>query len=248
MEKFRTLLIPSLVVLTTFCILMALGVWQIQRLQWKLDLIATVERQTKQTPVNFAKALQLFESEDSIEYLPIELRGEFLNSGERHYFSTYDGVAGWFIFTPLLVDGNSVVFVNRGFVPDQLKDITARLDGVVSGPTSVRGLIRIPPSSKPNYFTPENEPAGNRYFWRDLESMANSAILPENRRVVQFFVDEFSRLSNTHPTGGTTRLNFSNNHLQYAVTWFGLAIVLACVYAFFLRSRIVRESGSNLAT
>jgi len=91
-------------------------------------------------------------------------------------------------------------------------------------------------------FTPNNEPEANRWFWRDLDRMVHSMYPTATLDVPPFFIEaEKSDVPGGWPEGGQTRLSLPNNHLQYAITWFGLAAALIVIYAFYVRSLYRRE-------
>ena len=100
----------------------------------------------------------------------------------------------------------------------------------------VTGLLRAPDTQ--GLFIPDNDPARNRWFWRDLAGMTVSMFPGGSTRVAPFFLDaERSEVPGVWPRGGQTRLALPNNHLQYAITWFVLAFCIAVIYVFYVRSR-----------
>lgn len=214
--------------------LVALGAWQLQRLAWKQDLIARVEARAHGEPVSLDEAVRRIERDGEIEYQRVRAEGSYLHDRERHLYTVVDGRPGWRIVTPLETPGGAIVMVERGFVPDGLKEASSRAAGLVEGRVAVTGLARAP--GKANAFTPESDPDGNRWFWRDLEGMAASALGAGRRgRVVPFFIEaEASEVPGGWPRGGVTRIDFPNRHLEYAITWFGLALALLGVYAVIL--------------
>jgi surfeit locus 1 family protein len=122
-------------------------------------------------------------------------------------------------------------------VPYDRKDPAARAQGQVKGEVTVTGLARDPLSEKPSFIVPENQPAKNMFYWKDLSAMAASAGLPADK-VLPFFVDANNAPNpGGLPVGGVTLINLPNNHFQYALTWYGLALVLLVVVAIRLRER-----------
>lgn len=218
--------------LPVFVALVGLGAWQVQRLHWKEGLIAAVDARIALPPRPLDEVLA---SGDDIDYRPVTVSGTFVHSGERHFFSTFNGETGFQLFTPLDRGGGVHVFVNRGFVPYDRKDPATRAEGQVSGPVTITGLARAVLSGKPGRFLPDNDPSGNMFYWKDLDAMAASAGLPAGARVLPLFIDAGPAPNpGGLPVGGTTIVAFPNNHLQYAVTWFGLALALALVTGAFL--------------
>ena len=222
--------------LCMLALLVGLGLWQIQRLAWKEGLIAEIETRTKAPPVDLRSALATARAGD-VSYTRIKAEGRFLNDKERYLFAIADGTVGWDVITPLMTVDGEALLVNRGFVPDALRDPSTRQAGEPDGTVTVTGLARTPETQ--GSFTPDNEPARNRWFWRDLSGMAASMFPGESVRVAPFFLDaEKSDLPGGWPLGGQTRLDLPNNHLQYAITWFALAAAIAALYVYYVVSRL----------
>jgi len=119
-----------------------------------------------------------------------------------------------------------------------MKDPATRAAGQLAGRVTVTGLARNPLPGKPSFIVPDNDPGSNVFFWKDIGAMAGSAGLPAGAVVLPFFVDAGAAENpGGWPVGGVTRLDLPNSHLQYAVTWYGLAAALAIVLALFLRRR-----------
>lgn len=223
------LLVPAILVLA---VLVSLGTWQVQRLHWKEALIASIEGRIRSEPVQLAAAEQLFAETRDVDYLPVRVSGTFLHSSERHFFATHEGEAGFYVYTPMQLDDGRVLFVNRGFVPYDRKEAATRQQGQVEGRVEVVGLARNPLPGKPSFVVPDNDPARNLFYWKDLAAMAATAGLPEGAEVLPFFVDAArGEVPGGMPVGGVTIVQLPNNHLQYAVTWFGLALALVGVLA-----------------
>ena len=216
-------------------ILLALGTWQVERLYWKEALIASTNERIKEPPLPLAEMEKLYKEKGTVEYLPVTVSGTFMHQGERHFLSTYEGAPGYNVYTPLMLEDGRFVLVNRGFVPYEKKDPATRADGQLDGPVSITGLARDPLSAKPGFFLPNNDIAKNIFFWKDWAAMAESADLPDLNQVVPFFVDADNKPNpGGLPIGGVTIIEFPNNHLQYAVTWYGLALALIGVVGTWL--------------
>ncbi|MCT8998651.1 SURF1 family protein [Chelativorans intermedius] len=219
-------------------LLLVLGTWQVKRLQWKEALIARIEERIAAAPVPLETVARIEAGGGDIDYRPVELAGAFLHEGERHYLATWHGRSGFFVHTPLRLADGSYIFVNRGFVPYDRKDPETRVEGQVPGTVQIGGLARTAPQEKPSFLVPDNDPVQNIFYWKDLDAMARSAGLSE-REVYPFYVDADDKPNpGGLPVGGVTRINLPNNHLQYAITWYGLAFALVCVVGYwFLRRR-----------
>ena len=226
-----------LVSAVALAILLALGTWQMERLRWKEALIATIDQRIESTPAPLAEIEALYARTGDVDYWPVALKGVFLNQGERHFLATHDGQSGFHVYTPLRLEDGRIVFVNRGFVPYDRKDPSARPGSLPEGEVAINGLARNPLSEKPSFIVPDNEPAKNVFYWKDLPAMAASAGLPEGATVLPFFVDAARSEAGSLPIGGVTLIQQPNNHLQYAMTWYGLAAVLAVIVAMWLFGR-----------
>ena len=210
-----------------FVTLISLGNWQVRRLHWKEALLASVEQQLQAPPITLAEAEVLPRSE--IEYRPIVVTGRFEHDRERHFFATYQGQSGYYVYTPLRLADGRAIFVNRGFVPFDMKDAATRQEGQVTGTVTVTGLARDRLDEKPSFAVPENDIAQNIFYWKDIDAMARSTGLSAGE-VVPFFVDaDDAPNPGGLPVGGVTRISFPNDHLQYAITWYGLAATLAII-------------------
>jgi surfeit locus 1 family protein len=217
-------------------ILIGLGTWQMQRRDWKLGLIDRIEHRAHDEPISLTMARDLWLREHDVEYYRVLLVGRFLHDQERHLYTVEQGRAGWRVVTPLVTSGGDVVLVDRGFVPDELKEPSTRPAGQIADTVEVIGLARAP--GAPNWFTPENDPVRNRWFWRDVSGLAASLPADQAARVAPFMVEaEAEPVPGGWPRGGVTRLVLSNRHLEYALTWYGLALTLAVVAVFFARGR-----------
>jgi surfeit locus 1 family protein len=229
------LVLGLIAVAAVFVTLLGLGTWQVQRLAWKENLIATIEARTTAEPIAITEALA---SHDDIEYVPVVLSGRFEHAYERHVFTTHQSQSGYNVYTPLVMANGEAVFVNRGFVPYDRKDPASRAEGQVEGVVEVTGLARRPLAEKPSVIVPDNDPARNVFHWKDIRTMRETSGLPNDVPVLGVFVDaDDAPNPGGLPIGGVTIVNLPNSHLQYAVTWYGLAVVLLAVFAAFVRSR-----------
>lgn len=221
-----------------FMILIGLGTWQVERLQWKQDLLATIAARTHAKPLSLNEIELQYGRTGDVDYTPVTATGEFMHDAERHFFATWQGASGYYVYTPLRLETGRVVFVNRGFVPFDQKDPKTRQQGQVSGPQTITGLARNPLPGKPSMMVPDNDPDKNIFYWKDLRAMAILSDLDVDRGVLPFFMDADARPNpGGLPRGGVTMINLPNSHLQYAITWYGLAAALAGVMGVVLYRR-----------
>lgn len=231
------LLWPSLLAVAGLAVLIGLGLWQLQRLAWKEDLIARIDSRAQAAPVDLDAALARWRRSGDVEYLRVRLHGRFRHGEEAHVYALSQGEAGWRVIAPFETDDGWLVMVDRGFVPGRLKEPSQRRAGQVEGPATVVGLARAPESQAP--FVPDNDPAANVWYWRDLPAMAGRAMSTTAASKPAPFLIEADATPNPGgwPKGGATRLTLPNRHLEYALTWFGLAAALAAVYGAFVAGR-----------
>ena len=247
-SALRKLILPTIATLIVCAILVGLGVWQIQRLAWKEALIAQVFARLTAIPVA-APAPADWPRLDfaELEYQPVSVSGKFLNADEAHVIYTLTapkgkaGGLGYLVMTPLATDTGWIVYVNRGFVPRDKKDSATRADGQIEDETTVAGLVRRPADR--SWFMPNDNATGNEWFSRDPALYAANASLPSSG-IAPYIIDaNFDpSLPGGLPQGGETIVDFPNNHLGYAITWFGLALCCAGVFLAFARGRL---RGSN---
>jgi surfeit locus 1 family protein len=169
----------------------------------------------------------------------VRLSGTFLHDLEAPVHGLAEGsggraAQGFYVLTPLRRPDGSVVIVNRGFAPTELRDPAARAAGQVAGEASVTGLVRAPEG--PRLFVPDNDPVRNLWFTRDVEAIASAKGLTH---VAPFLIDaDATPKPGGWPKGGQTRLTIPNDHLAYALTWFGLALTLVGVFGAWARARL----------
>lgn len=242
----RPNLVFFIVLLVVFAILVSLGSWQLRRLEWKEGLIETIEQRIRQDPAELETVLATWRDTGDVEYYPVRLTGSFRHDREQHFLATHKGQSGWYLYTPLEMADGTVVIVNRGFVPFDFKDASERPWNPVDGKVSISGLARNPLFEKPGWVVPENTPADTTWYWKDFAGMAETMGV-EGDRLAPFFVD-VSMAENqlaSGPIPGVTRIALPNSHLEYAVTWFGLAAALLVTAAFVVWRGLRRPKPSK---
>jgi surfeit locus 1 family protein len=213
-------------------VLIALGTWQVQRLYWKEALLAAIEQRSTAPPVDLQVIEESLAAGKPIDYQAARASGRFLNDKERHFFATFEGQSGYYVYTPLELADGRLLFVNRGFVPYDRKEPSTRPQSLVEGQQTITGLARARLEEKPSFMVPDNDEAANIFYWKDLDRMAASAGLPADK-VLPFFLDaDATPVEGGLPRGGVTVINLPNSHLQYAITWYGLALALLGVALF----------------
>lgn len=243
MLRFRPLALPLVTTLIGLAILIGLGTWQLQRREWKSGLIERIDARAHDEPISLSMARALWQKDGDVEYYRILLVGRFLHAFERHLYGLVEGQAGWRIITPLETIKGEIIFVDRGIVPDELKEPAARKQGQIEGITELIGLARA--SERQSWFTPDNQPGDNRWFWRDVSGLIASLPPDKTASAVPFMVEaEKQAVPGDWPRSGVTRLTLPNRHLEYAITWFGLALALLAVFLAYARYRL-RDAASG---
>lgn len=220
----------ALLLLTLF---MSLGVWQIQRLAWKQDLIARVDARLAADPVAAPLPTAWGDiTRDGDEYRKVSVTGRFDHRHEVQVKAVTDLGAGYWVVTPL-VTPKATYLVNRGFVPPELRDPATRQKGQIAGQVTVTGLLRM--SQPDGAFLRDNDPANDRWYSRDVVAIAAR----QGLTTAPFFIDaDATPNPDGHPVGGLTVVSFRNAHLGYALTWFGLAAgVIAAAFLVWRHGR-----------
>jgi surfeit locus 1 family protein len=236
--------IIHLATLMALICLLALGTWQVQRLEWKENLIASIEARMNSAPLSLADVEEQFKETGDVDYVPVSLSGRLMPRNDKFLLSTHQGQSGWNVYAPFELPDQRIVMLNRGFVPYDYREKELGAAQTDNASLQITGLARNPLAIKPSSITPENDPGKNIWYWKDLKAMASNAGVAEDS-LLPFFVDDWTeRAAGTLPTTRTTIVSLPNNHLQYAITWYGLAAALAGVWAFmtFRRSPAARTA------
>ncbi len=220
-------------------ILLSLGVWQVQRLHWKQGLLAELAAKAKAEPVDLTAADTVAKTGNA-EFLRVRFRATYKHEAGMKMISAYEGGQGWTIITPAVsADGHAVV-VDRGRVPGQRLESFDKPQGEVE----VNGVVRTYAHGRA-YFDPDNDPKGNLWYWWDVPAMLAAANLPAELKPVPFVVQLLpGAVAAEFPAPPEPKANLANNHLGYAITWFGLAIALLVVSGVYIST--LRNSEDSL--
>lgn len=222
-------------------ILCGLGVWQLDRKVWKENLIATLNTRLARAPESLPprESWPRLVPEDN-EYTRVTFPAEFLAGQEALVYTPGSPLRpdvkgpGYWVFAPAQLTGGSIVLVNRGFVPLIAKDPATRLGGATQGAVDIVGELRWPEAR--GLFTPADDVAGNVWYLRDPKAMAAAK---QWDAAAPFYIDQEAPVPvGGLPLPGKLTVALPDNHLQYAITWFGLALALAGVYAAWLARRL----------
>ncbi len=224
---------PSVAALIGLSILLSLGTWQVQRLQWKQDLIAKIEARMDAPPVDYSLAMDDMRLGEDMGFTNVFASGEYDFEKEIYVFGMLDEQAGYFVFTPLKLAGteDDWVYVNRGFAAgmEPPTDITPP-----PLPTEVTGVLRLW-QGRPklaSLFTPEPDREDRIWYERDIAAFNKL----NNTKTPLVWIDAGAE-EGSALRPAETLLNLNNRHLEYALTWYGLALTLVVVFLGFSRKR-----------
>ena len=212
----------------------ALGLWQVERLGWKRDLVARVDARVHAPAVEAPRraAWPAVSAADS-EYRHVAASGRFVADADTRVQAVTVQGAGYWLLTPLRRDDGSVLLVNRGFVPP---DASAQALAAPTGEVRVHGLLRLPEPG--GGFLRRNAPDAGRWYSRDVAAIAAArGLAPVAPYFIDAAVDSPGSASAVAdgPVGGLTVIAFRDHHLQYALTWFALALMVVVAIVFVLR-------------
>ncbi|WP_298965690.1 SURF1 family protein [uncultured Methylobacterium sp.] len=235
----RDLLAPFLATLVCLAILVGLGTWQLQRMAWKQGLIAQIVARSRVEPPLVPPSPEAWDP-PAQEFDRVRVTGRLLNDRETLVHGLAPGevpgraLQGYYVVTPLQRDDGGIVLVNRGFVPTELRNPRDRAAGQVEGPVTVTGMLR---ASEPRaMFVPVPNPQTGEWFNRDVAGIAAAKGFA---RVAPYLIEaDATPNPGGWPKGGQLRVDLPNNHLQYAFTWFGLALCLVGVFGAFAWRRL----------
>lgn len=251
-SPFRKLLVPAIAAAIGLAILLNLGFWQLARLDWKLALIAKVSEDINKTAVEAPTPKEWTELDlNEADYRHVSVSGKFLEGAAFYYIGLAEAKGpyagpGYFVYSPFRTDNGWVVMINRGFIPDGISaDQKADAVKLPSGELEYQGLLRK--SEKPNWTTPAADEANRIWFARDTDHMLKVLGISAEY-IAPFSIDLDARFTPASglPQAGETIVRFANDHLGYAITWFGLAATLVGVFIAYAISvfRRQKETGS----
>lgn len=212
-------LIPLLFTITAVGVCLMLGFWQVERLQWKNAMLASIAQAQTQPPLSALPA-----DAQSTIYRNVALQGEYLQGRLYRLVGRMQGdTPGFFILNPLRMADGRVVLVNRGYAPKD-KEI------MPSDPETVVGIVR--PLREKRYFSPPNDPVKNVWFYEDISALSEASGAPLLPVVVEAIGEP--RVG-VYPIPNDGKISLRNDHLGYAVTWFMMAVVALIMALFYHR-------------
>jgi surfeit locus 1 family protein len=233
-RKLLPLLISSGIGIAILC---GLGTWQIFRLAEKTKLIATLEERINAQPISLATALDMQAKGEDIEYVKVTARGRTDMSHSLAKISSFNGKPGWEIIAPFTSEDGIFVLVDAGAAAD--RNVPADKTDTISG------ILRLHHKGR-GFFDNENDVEGNTWYWWDLPEMSAAAGPPAGAKIATFIVQKLPTAEVTQPPfPQAAKVELNNNHLGYAITWFGLAAALLAVAGLFARSLVLDRRGQG---
>jgi len=242
---FKPLFWPTVFTIPALIILLGLGTWQVQRLHMKTELLAQIEAKFDMSAGDLP-APDTWQNlkRETWNYTPVRAKGVFDHAHEFHVFTHLSDSkgrftqAGYFVLTPFKLAGTDrSILVSRGFVPQNLKNADLRRAGQTEGLVALEGILRF--SERPNSFTPEPDLKKNIWYGRDSAKMAGQLI---EKKLPPLFIDlKTSEPKTSIPQAQAKKPIIKNNHLSYAITWYGIALGLIGVYILFHRKPNTRH-------
>jgi len=233
---FRPRLWPTLFTIPALLMMLGLGTWQLDRLAWKTALIDSFESRAAAPPVTPPATV---DDPAAWQFRRVEATGRFLNDKELQMTGRpFKGTAGFHVVTPFVVENGPTVLVNRGWVPSARRSPDSRPETLPEGPVSIDGIVRI--AGQKGYFVPDNEPQNDIWFTVEpAEMAAHLGIGP----VANYYIDALraGERPTVLPIGADAVIHVRNEHLQYAITWFLLALTLIVVYVVWHRQADRKE-------
>lgn len=222
---------PTLISFCAVVLALTLGTWQVQRLLWKQDVNASRVAKVAKAPMD---ALPNPFRQADHQFRRVRLTGRFLNDKEQFLAArSLRGNLGWHVITPFRMANGTTILVNRGWIPTSHRGREMRPDSVTAGTVTILGIVRQPPTK--NAFTPDNKAQDNRWFWVDLPTMATRTGLG---RHPDYYIELTKSVTpGAYPLAGQTRIKARNQHLQYVVTWYSLAIAGFVIWLLWHRAR-----------
>lgn len=245
--------VPVIVVtVISFIILIGLGTWQVYRLQWKQQLIEAREASLTADPVTMADIEAGIEHGLDVDFLKVRLNGEYRHEATRYVYRPRGKRAGFQVITPFIDKSGFLVLVDRGFIDEDRRGETTGMRQP-EGEITITGVTRVRAGDR-NPFSPDADLARNVWYWYDLPGIA--ATLPDNlagtvNGQLPITSTVFVQLApggepgeEKSPEPEDLKVELPNNHLQYALTWYSLALVLVVMSWLFIRRRR-REDGAG---
>jgi surfeit locus 1 family protein len=229
-RRFRPRLWPTLCTAAALAVLVGMGTWQLQRLAWKQELIRAAESQLAAVAMPIPPGPL-----DGVDFRRLSARGTYLHDAAFAFgLSAAAGEPGARLITPLRLEDGRTILVNRGWLPQPLLPPNVPTELQLVGPVAVEGIGRWRGDVARGWLAPDDAPAQRRWYSWDMPSIERALGL---ELVPLELILERSDGASGLPRAERVATEFSNNHLGYALTWYGLAAALLTIYILFSTNR-----------
>ncbi len=221
-KLFLSLIYSSIAII----ILVSLGTWQLERLRWKTNILSSMKLSLSMPPIKISS--EIIENINKYSYRRIALTGNYLND---NYLTIYSKVLNKKVGKHLVVPFKTqygTILVNRGFIPKDFNIINENKSGLVK----INGIVKF--QQKINYFTPKNNIYKNEWYYININDVSDYLSAP----LLNFYIVEENNIEEKYPVGSQYNINIPNDHLQYAITWFSLALALSIFMNIFWRKNV----------
>lgn len=220
--------------LLVFAALITLGVWQVQRYEWKQQLNASIEASAKTQPTSLVELLSQGTAEN-YKYRPIKITGHYLTDKQilvRGQYKKSERVIlyGFYVFNPFEYQSGEEtkqIMIERGFITEDNYNAPETYNQLPTGITSINGNIKL--AENPGSFMPDNDPTKQVWFWRDITAMGDKLNL---LNAEDFYISTNENPLQDFPKPTKIEIKSAVNHLSYLITWFAMAAGLLIVYAY----------------
>ncbi|PPR17064.1 MAG: hypothetical protein CFH33_00216 [Alphaproteobacteria bacterium MarineAlpha9_Bin3] len=221
-KLFSSLVYSSIAII----ILVSLGTWQLERLRWKTDILTSMKTSLSLPPIDISN--EIIKNINNYSYRQIQLTGSYLYTNPLTIYSkVLNKKVGKHLVIPFKTQYGTIL-VNRGFIPKDYKIPVSSETEIIK----INGMVKFQQSI--NYFTPQNNIFKNEWYYINIDEVSEYISLP----LLNFYIVEENNIEEEYPVGSQYNINIPNDHLQYAITWFSLALALCIFINIFWRKNV----------
>lgn len=223
-RRFRLRLWPTVMTVLGVALMIGLGTWQLERLAWKTEIIRSAEAGLTAPPIDLPPGSELA----ALDFRHVSARGTYLNEAAIGFgLSAVGGEPGGRLVTPMRLDDGRIVLVDRGWLPEPLLPPRTPAGLQPAGTVSIDGIARWRGNQAAGWMVPSNEPLKRRWFSWDIPAL--QAALGLDLVPVEIVLERSEGPADL-PKAQPVTIDLPNDHLGYAITWYGLAVVLLVIY------------------
>ena len=221
-KLFTSLFYSSIAII----ILLSLGTWQLERLRWKTDILTSMKTSLSLPPLQISD--EIIKNISNYSYRQIQLTGSFLyDKNITIYSKVLNKKVGKHLVVPFKTL-HGTILVNRGFIPKEYIILNNNKSEIIK----INGIVKF--QQDINYFTPKNDIYENEWYYININEVSEYISVP----LLNFYIVEENNIEEEYPVGSQYNINIPNDHLQYAITWFSLALALSIFMNIFWRKNV----------